>query len=46
MSYNDIFGDGEVFGAMITVGIICAALLAPNMALAFRKISRKIRTKE
>jgi hypothetical protein len=44
MSYNDIFGDGEIFGAMITVGIICLALLTPHICVAFRKLSRKLRS--
>lgn len=43
MSYNELFADGEIFGSMITVGIICLALLTPHICVAFRKLSRKLR---
>jgi len=40
---NDLLADGEILGSMLTVGIICLALLTPNICVAFRKLSRKLR---
>jgi uncharacterized membrane protein YhaH (DUF805 family) len=42
MSFYDTYlSDGEVLGAMVTVGIICVALITPNICVAIRRWGRK-----
>jgi uncharacterized membrane protein YhaH (DUF805 family) len=41
MTFHEFFGDGEVISAMVTVGIICIAMITPNICVAIRRIGRK-----
>jgi hypothetical protein len=46
MSYQAIFGDGEVYSTMVTIGLISIAYLSPYICYGIRKLARNFKASE
>lgn len=46
MNYQEILGDGEVYGAMATLGLVAVAYITPYICYAVRKWSRDRKVQE
>ena len=46
MAYQEIFGDGEVYGAMATLGLVALAYLTPYICYGIRKFVRDRKAQE
>ena len=46
MNYQEILGDGEVYGAMATLGLVALAYITPYVCYCIRRFVRNLKASE